>query len=194
MKKKIKKIILNITFLPIIPLYLVMIVASKFIDKDQVFQSLSQLLSLVPGVFGSYIRSNFYKLTLDCFSQEICIEFGTFFSQSNTEIGKNVYIGANCTLGLCKIEDDVLIGSNVDILSGKHQHYFDCLDKPIREQGGTLVKVIIGEDSWIGNSSTIMANVGRKSIVAAGSVVTKDVPPYCIVGGNPAKIIKNRKN
>ena len=85
-----------------------------------------------------------------------------------------------------------MLGSNVDIISGKNQHYFANLDIPMREQGGELEKIIIGEDCWLGNSSVILANVGKKSIVAAGSVVIHDVPPYSIVGGNPAKIIKSR--
>jgi len=85
-----------------------------------------------------------------------------------------------------------MLGSNVDIISGKNQHNFDRLDIPMREQGGDLEKIVIGEDSWLGNSSVVMANVGKKSIVAAGSVVVKDVPPYSIVGGNPARVLKSR--
>ena len=90
------------------------------------------------------------------------------------------------------IEDDVLVGSNVDIISGKHQHNFDDLEAPIREQGGRLEKIVIGADSWIGNSSVVMANVGRKSVVAAGSVVAHEVEPYSVVGGNPAGVIRKR--
>jgi acetyltransferase-like isoleucine patch superfamily enzyme len=85
-----------------------------------------------------------------------------------------------------------MFGSNVDIISGKNQHHFDRLDIPMREQGGELEKIVIGEDCWLGNSSVVMANVGRKSIVAAGSVVVKDIPPFSIVGGNPAKILRSR--
>ena len=85
-----------------------------------------------------------------------------------------------------------MLGSNVDVISGKQQHHFDRLDIPMREQGGELEKIVIGEDSWLGNSSVVMANVGMKSIIAAGSVVIKDVVPYSIVGGNPAKVLKSR--
>jgi acetyltransferase-like isoleucine patch superfamily enzyme len=62
----------------------------------------------------------------------------------------------------------------------------------MREQGGEFEKITIGVDSWLGNSSVVMANVGTKSIVAAGSVVIKDLEPYSIVGGNPAKLLKSR--
>jgi acetyltransferase-like isoleucine patch superfamily enzyme len=85
-----------------------------------------------------------------------------------------------------------MLGSNVDIISGKKQHLFESLDIPMREQGGELDKIVIGEDCWLGNSSVIMANIGKKSIVAAGSVVVKEVPPFNIVGGNPARILRSR--
>ena len=86
----------------------------------------------------------------------------------------------------------MILGSNVDIISGKKQYNFDRLDIPMREQGGELEKIVIGEDSWLGNSSVVMANAGRKSIVAAGSVVTKSFPANLIVGGVPARVLKER--
>jgi len=120
--------------------------------------------------------------------------FGTIFSQADTEIGKGVYIGAQCNIGKCRIEDYCTIGSNVNIMSGKHQHNFDDLDTPVQEQGGIFEKVTIGEDTWIGNGSLIMANIGKKSIIGAGSVVTNDVEAFSVVAGNPAKIIRKREN
>jgi virginiamycin A acetyltransferase len=84
-------------------------------------------------------------------------------------------------------------GCVVYILSGKEQHNFDDIDRPLNEQGGKFTKIVIGEDSWLGNGAIIMANVGKKCIVAAGSVVVNDLPDYAIVAGNPAKIIKMRK-
>ena len=78
-------------------------------------------------------------------------------------------------------------------MSGKGQHNFNDLDTPIRKQGGTFKKVTIGEDTWIGNGALIMANVGKKCIIAAGSVVVDDVEDYSIIGGNPAKLIRKRQ-
>jgi acetyltransferase-like isoleucine patch superfamily enzyme len=77
-------------------------------------------------------------------------------------------------------------------MSGSRQHIFDDLDRPIQEQGGVFKKVTIGEDTWIGNSALIMADVGKKCIIGAGSVVTKDVEDFSIVAGNPAKVIRKR--
>jgi acetyltransferase-like isoleucine patch superfamily enzyme len=122
----------------------------------------------------------------------VCIEFGTIVNQPTVELGRRVYIGSHCSIGHCVIEDDVIIGSNVDIISGRHQHYFKDLDTPIREQGGRLETIRLGPDCWIGNSSVVMANVGEKSVVGAGSVVNRDVPPRSIVAGNPAEVVRKR--
>ncbi len=162
-------------------------------SKDNVLWSFSQFLSLLPGVTGSFLRKNFLYLTITNCSRKCTIMFGTIFSQVDTEIGKGVYIGPNCNIGTCKIEDNCILGSNVHIMSGNKQHNFDNLDKPMREQGGTFEKITIGEDTWIGNCSVVMANIGIKCIVGAGSVVTKKVDDYSVVAGNPARLIKKRK-
>jgi len=192
MKKLFKRLSKSFSFLIVYPLYLLMLISELYLKNDQPFQGCSQFLSLVPGIPGNYLRQQFYCLALASCSNDCCIEFGTRLNQRGIELGRRVYIGTNCCVGICRIEDDVMLGSNVDIVSGKKQHNFDQLDIPMREQGGEFVKIVIGEDSWIGNSSVIMANVGRKSIVAAGSVVVKDLPPFSIAGGNPAKILKSR--
>lgn len=176
----------------IYPLYGALCLGELFIKTDQPFQGCSQLLSLVPGLPGNYLRQQFYRLALAKCSDDCCIEFGTRLNQRSIEIGRRVYIGTNCCIGACRIDDDVLIGSNVDIISGKKQHHFGRLDIPMREQGGEYEKIVIGEDSWLGNSSVILANVGTKCIIAAGGVVVNDVKPYSIAGGNPAKILKSR--
>lgn len=194
MKTTLKKLLQFISLLLVSPLYGLLLLSEKMVKTDQPFQGCSQLLSLFPGVPGNYLRQQFYCLTLAECHDDCCIEFGTRINQRCVELGHRVYIGTNCCIGLCRIEDDVMLGSNVDIVSGKGQHNFDRLDIPMREQGGAFEKIVIGEDSWLGNSSVVMSNVGSKSIVAAGAVVIKDVEPFSIVGGNPAKLLKRRKN
>jgi acetyltransferase-like isoleucine patch superfamily enzyme len=193
MKKSLKFGIHIVFTLLTLPLYLVYLGATRLGFKDQIFSSLSQSLSLLPGYTGSYLRVAFYKMAMMKCGNEVVIGFGTLFSQQDTEIEQGVYIGPQCNIGMCKIEKNCLIGSGVHLLSGKGQHNFDNMDMPLREQGGKLTKIVIGEDSWLGNGSIVMANVGKKSIVAAGAVVVNDVPDYAIVGGNPAKIIKMRQ-
>ena len=75
-------------------------------------------------------------------------------------------------------------------------HRIDSMDTAIKYQGETEeIPVYIGDDCWICARSIILPGVkiGRGCVVAAGAVVTKDVPDYCVVGGNPASIIKKRK-
>lgn len=98
----------------------------------------------------------------------------TFF-QGEVEIGKNVMIAPYCSF----IATD---------------HNYQAMDKCIKEQGYIDKKIIIGNNVWIGMKSIIIkgVKVGDGAIIAAGSVVTKDVPSNAIVGGNPAKIIKYR--
>ena len=160
--------------------------------EDRAFALLSQELSIIPGLIGEYARKALYRLTLKECASECTITFGTIFSHNDCEIKEGVYIGANCMIGKAEINKNVLIGSNVDILSGKHQHSIDLLDVPIRYQKGEFKKIKIGEDTWIGNHSVIMDDIGRGCIIGAGSVVTQPIDDYSIVAGNPAKVIKRR--
>lgn len=110
-------------------------------------------------------------------------------------IGDRVYInyGFNATAAcsVC-IEDDVLIGFNVSIFDFNHDYH--DITKNINNTE-LLVKgpVIIGEKSWIGMNTSILGNVriGKHCVIAANSVVTRDVDDYCVVAGNPAVLIKN---
>jgi acetyltransferase-like isoleucine patch superfamily enzyme len=192
-KKILKTGVSGVCRLLVLPLYLLYRFLEFFLKTDQPFQMSSHFLSLIPGLVGNYFRKEFYRITLARCGPDVCIEFGTIINQSTVEIGRNVYIGPRCSIGECVIEDDVLLGSNVDIISGRQQHYAFDLDVPIREQGGRLEKIVVGKDSWLGNSSVVMSNIGEKSIVAAGSVVVRDVEPFSVVAGNPARLIKKRK-
>lgn len=93
------------------------------------------------------------------------------------------------------IGDDVMMGPDVMMISASHNH--ESIDVPMREQGAPERKpIVIGDDVWIGARSIILrgVNVGDHSIIAAGSIVTRDVPSYAVVGGNPARVIKFRKD
>lgn len=111
--------------------------------------------------------------------------FGKFIS-----IGKNVFINHACSfldMGGITIEDDVLIGPKVNLITENHP-----LDPGDRK--ALLTKpIIIKRNAWIGAGATILPGVtiGENSVVAAGAVVSRDVPPNVVVGGVPAKIIRS---
>jgi len=178
----------------LLPLLALVKVMELFIKSDQPFQLGAHSVSLIPGIIGNYFRKEYYRLTLARCAPDVCIEFGTIVNQATVEIGHRVYIGLRCSIGECVIEDDAIIGSNVDIISGKKQHNFERTDVVMREQGGALTKIVIGSDSWIGNSAVVMADIGEKSIVGAGSVVVDDVEPYSIMAGNPARLLRRRQD
>ena len=103
-------------------------------------------------------------------------------------IGDKSYIHGKVTIG-----NNVMMGPEVTIFSRNHR--YDRTDIPMNQQGFSEDKeIVIEDDVWIGTKSILTAGVKieKGSIIAAGSVVTKDVPAYTIVGGNPAKIIKYR--
>ena len=160
--------------------------------RDQVLRGVSQLLSLLPGLLGSYLRVAFYSVAFPACGGAAHIGFGTIFATSDVSIGDRVYIGPFCNIGHADLGDDVLLGSNVTILSGNMQHRFDRTDVPINQQGGEYSRVSIGSDCWLGNGSIVMADIGPGSVVAAGAVVTKAVLAGDIVAGNPARVVKNR--
>jgi len=86
-----------------------------------------------------------------------------------------------------------VIGSGVNILSGLRQHSFEKLEIPIRDQPGQYTKITVGEDTWIGNGAIIAANIGKKCVIGAGSVVVKAIPDLAVAAGNPARVIRLRK-
>jgi len=192
MKNLVKTTLNLICFILVLPCCAIYRLEKIFIDTDQPFQGMSQLFSIFPGTFGNYLRRAFYFMVLEKCSLNCCISFGTIFSSSNAEIGNNVYIGTYCTLGDVILNDDILLGSNVDIINGSKQHYIDDIEKPIREQGGEYPQITIGNDTWIGNGALVMCNVGKKCIVGAQSLVNQKIEDYSIAVGNPVKIIKKR--
>lgn len=177
----------------ILPIFFSYRVLGLVADRDGLFASYSQLMSLIPGKTGSYLRNSFYGLTMNDCEDGVVISFGTLFSQRDTDIGTGTYIGPQCNFGSCAVGRDCLVGSGVHILSGKRQHAINDLDTPIREQGGQLTKVNIGDDCWIGNGAIIMADVGNQCVIAAGAVVVDVVEDRTIVGGNPAQLIRKRE-
>jgi acetyltransferase-like isoleucine patch superfamily enzyme len=110
-------------------------------------------------------------------------------------LGDWVGIGPGCLfLADTEIGNKVVIAANVALLNSD-DHRFDLVGKTMWDSGrGDKGKIVIEDDVWIGHGAIILtpASVGRGSIVAAGSVVTRDVPRYAVVGGVPAKVLRMR--
>ncbi|WP_299361836.1 acyltransferase [Winogradskyella sp.] len=106
-------------------------------------------------------------------------------------IGDRTRIGlSNTIIGPVSVGNDVRLAQNV-VLSGLNHNYQD-IDSPIHEQGVSTKPIVIEDESWIGANVVIVpgVTVGKHSIVAAGSVVTKDIPQYAVAAGNPAIVLK----
>jgi virginiamycin A acetyltransferase len=192
MKSIIKLAVYRAAMVLVLPLWLIYFLGSRVLGSDRALEGASQTLALLPGITGNYLRRAFYALVLTRCHRTVEIGFGTLFSQVGAILDENVYIGPNCHLGWVHLEKNVLVAAGVHIPSGARTHHFADPNVPIKDQGGERSLVTIGEGAWIGSAAVVMADVGKGSIVAAGSVVTKPVPENVIVGGVPAKVIRGR--
>jgi galactoside O-acetyltransferase len=174
---------------------------------------------IIPGRIGVVVRSRWAKAKLAQCGSNIWIESRVIFrGEANTQFGDYVtvhrdaafsaengmlQIGSRVSInvrvlvdasqgGFIKIGDDVMIGPNVVIRAADHGH--DLVNKPMRKQGHRPGSITIENDVWIGANVVITRNVVIRTgaIVAAGAVVTTDVPPFTIVGGVPAKVLRQR--
>ena len=118
------------------------------------------------------------------------------FSTINNMVGE-IVIGSNSRIGLgntiigpVTIGNDVNLAQNITV-SGLNHNYQDP-NKTIISQGVSTSRITIEDDVWIGANSVILAGttIGKHSVVAAGSIVTRDIPPFSIAAGNPVRIIK----
>ncbi|WP_106829365.1 acyltransferase [Parabacteroides pacaensis] len=109
----------------------------------------------------------------------------------SVHIGNNTRIGLrNTIIGPARIGDNTILAQNV-VVSGLNHNYKN-INLPIRKQGVTVSPIVIEDEVWIGANCIITAGVhiGKHTVIAGGSVVTKNIPDYSIAAGNPAKIIK----
>jgi acetyltransferase-like isoleucine patch superfamily enzyme len=151
-------------------------------------------MALVPGKVGSYLRVAYYCMTLKQCSTDGYIGFGTYFAHPDVELGSGYYFGAYSIIGMVKFGNHAVIGSHVSILSGKNQHGYTEIGKPILDQPGVFTVLNIGSNCWVGNNVVIMADLGEHTVVAAGSVVTSRSEGFEVIGGNPAKVLKKIKS
>ena len=163
------------------------------VGPDRALEGSSEVLSLLPGLAGQYLRCAFLAWTLAECHPTAVIGFGVLFSKAGARIGPNVYIGPRCHIGLAHIERDALLAAGVHVTSGARTHGIDDPSRPIREQAGAVTPVRIGAGAWIGSAAVVMADVGRDAVVGAGAVVTKSLPDTVVAAGVPARVLHSRR-
>ncbi len=144
------------------------------------FEDAAEIRSLFGQLIGSQVDERFMLIP-------------PFYTTGGADmrVGRNVFINQNCTfydLGGIDIADDVLIGPNVSLITSGHPI------APAHRHGAVLAKpIVIERNVWIAAGAIVIGGVtvGENSVVAAGSVVTRDVPPNVLVGGNPARVIRS---
>ncbi|MDR7116706.1 sugar O-acetyltransferase [Caulobacter sp. BE254] len=138
------------------------------------------------------VRALFGELTGQAVDASFCL-IPPFYTESGVHIrvGREVFINQNCTfydLGGIDIGDAVMIGPNVSLITSGHPV------APSRRRDGVVAKpIVIERNVWIAAGATILGGVtvGENSVVAAGAVVTRDVPPDTLVAGNPARVVRS---
>lgn len=145
---------------------------------------------------GKKMRVFLCKNIFEYIGKDVNIEKGARFGG-----GEHIRIGDRSGLGInCNIPDGSIIGKYVNMgpncFVHSRNHCFDRVDIPMQQQGYTQNKpIVIDDDVWIGRDVTIMIgrHISEGSVIAANCVLTKDFPPYSVVGGNPGCFIKSRQ-
>ncbi len=178
-------------------------------------------LGAVPGAIGVALRRVYYRFRLAAWAPGLSIQTNVSITcPQSISIGRKCHLARDCKLyatpdtpirighnfsantnvminargkGSITIGNNVLIGPNVVLRS--NNHVFERADMLINDQGMTEGTIVIGNDVWIASNTVVLQNVtiGDGAVVAAGAVVTKDVAPYAIVGGIPARTIGMRQ-
>ena len=162
-------------------------VLSAFGRLKPVYTFFAHASATLPGAPGDYFQGAFYRLTLAEFHLSSRVSFGSFFAHPQARVGRRVYVGSYTVLGMVILQDGVQIASGVQILSGNHQHRRS--PSGTVHHAGEFITVTIAEDVWIGAAAIVMADVGARTTVGAGSVVTHAIPPDVVAMGNPARVV-----
>lgn len=167
----------------------------------KVFKILYTLVSFLPGNSTDSISNKIRLLFLKKLGARIENTSGVL-AKAEIINPKNLIVGRQSGIGYksyISCADKVVIGDRVlmgqEVMIYTNNHIWNSKKRTFYGQGMTTAPVTIGDDCWIGSRSIILAgvNIGRGVTIAAGSIVTKDIPDYVIIGGVPAKIIKEQK-
>jgi acetyltransferase-like isoleucine patch superfamily enzyme len=145
--------------------------------------------------FSNYLRFIILKVFMKKLNSNYISDGTSFWFPWEISIGYNSSINQGCNLhglGGIEIGNNVRIACYTTIFAADHE--FSNPDTPVRHQGYRAAKVTIEDDVWIGAGVNINKGVtiGKGAVIGGGSVVTKDIPPYAVAVGNPARVIKYR--
>lgn len=161
---------------------------------------LYNLCFVLQGCLNRVVSFFFKRIMIHCGKHVRFKSLSSSITYKNLSIGNDVYLGPHATIIATEskvfIGNKVLFGPHVTLIGGDHRitdvgrFIYDVLDK----KPGDDIDIHICDDVWVGTNATILKGVeiGRGAVVAAGSLVVKNVPPYAIVGGVPAKVLKYR--
>lgn len=164
--------------------------------RDELWAWFQFLVGWIPGRTGRVFRGQLYRLFIKSDGALNTSEWTDIRGISQLRCGRRVSIGQGVTL-ICRggltIGSHVMLAANVRIIT--NGHVMDRTDIPMRDQGIYQKPVSIGDDVWIASNVVVLpgVKVGRGAVIAAGTVVTKDVPEFAVVGGVPGKVIKVRE-
>lgn len=152
------------------------------------------------GLLSKSFRRALCKRIFKTAGRDLNVEKGAYFGNGrDIAVGDEVGFGMNfkCLNRTLQMGSYIMMGEDVLFLGGTHNH--DRIDVPMGHQGSDCKKapLIVEDDVWFGARVIILPgcrHIGKGVIVGAGAVVTKDIPDYAIVGGNPARIIKYRNS
>jgi galactoside O-acetyltransferase len=165
----------------------------------EIYETLQLLFAYSPGTLGIFVRKLFYKLYLKKCGKNLLTGIGIRIQSPNSvSFGNNCGLNDYCWIaanygGKIHFGDNVLVGPKCVFHSGNH--VFKDKNKLIREQGFIFNEINIEDDVWIAANCTILSGVkiGKGAVIAAGSVVNKNVESYTVVAGIPAKLISKRE-
>lgn len=159
--------------------------------RDEAFVFWAQALALVPGLLGVYLRRGFYAWTLRACAPDCVVSFLAVVNDRRAEIGPRASLGAFTTVGHVRVGAGCQVASRVSLLSGSRQHAFTPEgDLTTFERAQDAALITIGPNTWVGEGALVMADVGARCIVGAGSVVSQPVPDRSLVAGNPARVVR----
>ncbi|MCW2488877.1 acyltransferase, partial [Candidatus Symbiopectobacterium sp. NZEC127] len=152
----------------VIPICIVIILLWKFnIIK---YKTCAQIISIVPGILGIFLRRIFYKITLKKCGENLNVFWGAVIVYSDVEIGNNCTIEEFCIISHCKIGNDVIFAANVSVMSGAKHHDVNDITTSFYNSKSECRKLSLGNNLWIGTHAVIMNDIGSNCAIGAGAV------------------------